>query len=94
MKNILHDKYMMIILSIVLLGALMSFFLLGDIYKKNKSEIYISSIKGSDFVYQELSRGNKSILCPSLNTIHLNSAALSQIGRDVAKSIVNSKKLK
>ena len=51
-------------------------------------------IKGSDFPYQELSKGNKSILCPSPNVIHLNSAALSQIGIDIAKSIVNSKKLK
>ena len=53
-----------------------------------------SIIKGSDFPFTQLSVNNKSILCPANNRIHLNSAALSQVGREVARSIYNSGKIK
>ena len=57
---------------------------------KNNSTI----IKGSDFPYTELSKGNKSIFCPSDNIIHLNSAGLSQVGREIAINIYKSGKIK
>ena len=51
-------------------------------------------IKGTDYVYEQLSKGNKSILCVKGNDIHLNSAGLSQVGRDIARTIYNSNLLK
>ena len=51
-------------------------------------------IMGSDFPYSQLSIGNRNVLCPGDNEIHYIGAALSQIGRDVAKSIAASGKLK
>ena len=50
-------------------------------------------IMGTDFPYIQLSNGNRSILCPEPNQIHLNASGLSQIGREVAKSIAKSGKL-
>ena len=51
-------------------------------------------IMGSDFPYNQIVQGNYSIFCTPNNTIHLNSAGLSQVGRDVATAIYNSKRLK
>ena len=55
---------------------------------------YNNLIKGTDYPYNELAKGNTSILCPTGNIIHLNAAGLSQIGRDIAKNIALSGKIK
>ena len=57
---------------------------------KNNSNI----ILGTDFTYRQYLKGNKTIFAPYPNNMHLHSAALSQVGREVARNIVNSKKLK
>ena len=49
---------------------------------------------GTDFVYKQYISGNNTIFAPNNNSIHLHSAGLSQVGRNVAKSIANSGKLK
>ena len=56
-------------------------------------------ILGTDFVYNEYLNANKTLFCPTKdkshdNDIHLHSAALSQVGKNIAISIVNSNKLK
>ena len=62
---------------------------------KNNSSI----IMGTDFLYKEhCDKGNNSLFGVKdnehNNTIHVNSAGLSQVGRDVAKHVVASGKIK
>ena len=54
-----------------------------------------SLIKGTDWPYIQLyEENNTSILCPDDNKLHLNAAALSQVGKQIAISIYNSNKIK
>ena len=54
---------------------------------------------GTDFLYQEYcGKGNNTLFgakdSKNNNTIHINSAGLSQIGRDIAKHVIASGKIK
>ena len=51
---------------------------------KNNNDI----ILGTDFVYKEFMANNTTIFCPGSNSIHVNSAGLSQVGRNVATNVV------
>ncbi len=55
---------------------------------------YDNLIMGTDYPYEELANGNDSILCTGINSIHLNAAGLSQVGRDIATNIYNSNLIK